>query len=143
MDEWYGIGVVLGLGVALGVLVAAIVGASRLGVVAAAAVGAAGAVALALVVDPASSDVAEWVAGAAGGCVGGFGAAPIVRGTLRRGGTRGGTALLVGGAAVVLGALALVPAVGFLEAVGLPVLAARLRRRAPERYEGLRTLARD
>ena len=32
---------------------------------------------------------------------------------------------------------------GYLEAIGLPVLAARLRRRAPERYEGLRTLAKD
>ncbi len=47
------------------------------------------------------------------------------------------------GAAVVLAALALVPAVGFLEALGVPALAARLRRRSPERYEGLRTLARD
>ena len=143
MDDWYGIGLLLGLGVAVGVLLAALVGASRVGAVAAAAVGAAGAVGIALAIDPASNDVAEWVAGAAGGFLGAFGAAPIVRGTLRRGGTRGGTALLVGGAAVALAALALVPAVGFLEAVGVPALAARLRRRAPERYEGLRTLARD
>ncbi|MDX6442626.1 MAG: hypothetical protein QOE43_2355, partial [Gaiellaceae bacterium] len=34
-------------------------------------------------------------------------------------------------------------ALGYLEALALPVLAARLRRRAPERYAGLRTLAKD
>jgi hypothetical protein len=34
-----------------------------------------------------------------------------------------------------------VPALGYLEALALPVLAARLRRRMPERYAGLRTLA--
>ena len=65
----------------------------------------------------------------------------IVRGALRRGGTRGGTALLVAGAALVAAGLAWVPAVGFLEALVLPVFAARLRRRQPERYAGLRTLA--
>jgi hypothetical protein len=31
--------------------------------------------------------------------------------------------------------------VGYLEALALPALALRLRRRAPERYAGLRTLA--
>ena len=31
----------------------------------------------------------------------------------------------------------------YLEAVGLPLLALRMRRRRPERYAGLRTLARD
>jgi hypothetical protein len=43
----------------------------------------------------------------------------------------------------VLAALALVPFVGYLEAVALPALAARARRRRPERYAGLRSLARD
>ena len=38
-------------------------------------------------------------------------------------------------------ALAFVPVLGYLTAVALPGLAARLRRRAPERYAGLRTLA--
>ena len=37
--------------------------------------------------------------------------------------------------------LALVPLVGYLEFLALPVLAIRLRRRRPERYAGLRTLA--
>jgi len=31
---------------------------------------------------------------------------------------------------------------GYVEALVLPVLAARIRRRRPERYAGLRTLAR-
>jgi hypothetical protein len=39
--------------------------------------------------------------------------------------------------------LAFVPLVGFLEAAAVPALAARMRRREPERYAGLRTLARD
>jgi hypothetical protein len=81
------------------------------------------------------------VGAAAGGLAGSFGAVQIVRGALRRGGTRGGIALLVAGAAVVVVGLAWVPVVGYLEALALPALAARLRRRAPERYAGLRTLA--
>jgi len=39
--------------------------------------------------------------------------------------------------------LAFVPLVGYLEAVAVPALAARARRRRPERYAGLRSLARD
>jgi hypothetical protein len=66
-----------------------------------------------------------------------------VTGALRRGGTRGGTATLVALAALVTAGLAFVPVVGYLEAVALPALALRLRRREPERYAGLRTLARD
>jgi hypothetical protein len=65
----------------------------------------------------------------------------IVRGALRRGGTAGGTAALVAIAALVAAGLAFVPAVGYLEALSLPAIAGRLRRRAPERYAGLRTLA--
>ena len=51
--------------------------------------------------------------------------------------------MLVAGAALVAAALAWVPVVGYLEALVLPALAARIRRRTPERYAGLRTLARD
>ena len=40
------------------------------------------------------------------------------------------------------GALALVPGVGYLEGVVVPVLGARLSARGPKRYAGLRTLAR-
>jgi ammonia channel protein AmtB len=81
--------------------------------------------------------------GILGGLAGVLGAAPVVGGALRRGGTRGGTATLVGGAAVVVAAAAWIPVVGYLEAVALPALATRLRRTRPERYAGLRTLARD
>jgi hypothetical protein len=42
---------------------------------------------------------------------------------------------------VVLAGLAFVPVVGYIEAVLVPALAARARRRAGERYAGLRTLA--
>jgi hypothetical protein len=56
---------------------------------------------------------------------------------------RCGTATIVAGAALVVAGLAWVPALGYLEALALPALAARLHRRAPERYAGLRTLARD
>ena len=60
----------------------------------------------------------------------------LVAGRCARGGTRAGTALLVGAAALVFGALALIPVVGYLEAVALPALALRAaptRRRAVRR----------
>jgi hypothetical protein len=87
-----------------------------------------------------------WFDAAAGGIAAFLvllGGAQIVAGTLRRGGTRGGTATLFGGVALVAAGLAFVPAVGFLEAVVVPALALRLRRKQPERYAGLRTLAKD
>src|SRR5919197_886478 len=46
-------------------------------------------------------------------------------------------------AAVILAAVAWIPAIGYVEAAVVPALAGRLRRRAPERYAGLRSLARD
>ena len=64
-----------------------------------------------------------------------------MRGALRRGGTRGGTAALVAGAALVVAALAWIPAVGYVVALVLPALVPLLRRARPERYAGLRTLA--
>jgi hypothetical protein len=88
--------------------------------------------------------VFDWkagLAGAAGGALGGFGAAVFARGAVRRGGTTGGTAVLLAGAAIVAFALALVPVVGFLEALAIPALALRARQRAGEKYAGLRTLA--
>jgi hypothetical protein len=141
MGAWYWIGVAAGLGAAAGVLIA---GSLRIAVTAVAVLGAATGAALGYGVDvwqPGSwGDI---VAAAAGGGAGGIGAAQVVRGALRRGGTRGGTALIVAGAALVVAALAWVPAVGYLEAIALPAIAARLRRRAPETYAGLRTLAKD
>jgi hypothetical protein len=135
MGGWYTIGLLAGLGAALGLLAAGLL--PRL--VAAALLAAAVAVAIGFV----RFDWDEAVAGAVGGLLGGFGATPIVVGALRRGGTRGGTAVLVAVAGIVVAALAFVPVLGYLEAVALPALALRLRRREPERYAGLRTLARD
>ena len=43
--------------------------------------------------------------------------------------------------ACVLAALALVPALGYVEGLAVPLLGVRLRQRAAKRYAGLRTLA--
>ena len=68
----------------------------------------------------------------------GTGAALVAAGWLPR--TRAGAllAILIG-----VAALALVPFLGYLEALALPAFSARASRRQPERYAGLRTLARD
>ena len=58
-----------------------------------------------------------------------------------RGGTAAGTAMLLVVAAVVVFALALIPIVGYLEALAIPALALRARQRAGEKYAGLRSLA--
>ncbi|HEY8030109.1 MAG TPA: hypothetical protein VIE38_11420 [Gaiellaceae bacterium] len=141
MGAWYWIGVAAGLGAAAGVLLA---GAVRVALVAVALLAAAAGAGLGLAVE--AWQPGSWgdiVAGGAGGFAGAVGAAQIVRGALRRGGTAMGTAVIVAGAALLGAGLAWVPALGYLEALALPVLAARLRRRQPERYAGLRTLARD
>ena len=68
----------------------------------------------------------------------------VVAGALRRGGTRGGLALIVAAVAAGPGRSRLRPAVaGYLVAVALPILALRLRRTQADRYAGLRSLARD
>jgi hypothetical protein len=139
VGDWYLIGLSAGLGVACGVLLAGFLSATRAGLLGAALLGIAAGIGIGLLVD----NWDESVGGAVGALLGLVGAAQIVRGALRRGGTRGGTALLVALAAVVAAGLAFIPVVGYLEAVALPALAARLRRRLPERYAGLRTLAKD
>jgi len=135
MGGWYTIGLLAGVGAAIGILAAGLL--PRL------AVAALLAAAVAVGIGFARFDWDEALAGALGGLLGGLGATPIVAGALRRGGTRGGTAALVAAAALVTAGLAFVPALGYLEAVLVPALALRLRRREPERYAGLRTLARD
>ena len=139
MGSWYWIGVCAGLGVGIGVLLAALLGASR-AVLAAALVLAGGA---GVLVGLALGQWDEALGGGAGGVLGSLGAGQLVAGTLRRGGTRLGIALFVGVAAVLIAALAWVPGVGYVEAAVVPALAARLRGRMPERYAGLRSLARD
>lgn len=139
MGAWYTIGLFAGIGVGLGVVLAGILGAVRGAAVLAALLGAvAGALVGLGIADP-----EEAIAGAVGGLLGGFGASLIVTAALGRGGTRGATAFLVAFAGIGLAVLALVPIVGYVEAVTLPVLGARLRRRADGRYQGLRILARD
>lgn len=139
VPTWYLIGVALGLAAGLGVLAAAVVAPRGAGALVAAAAAALAAAAVAYLL----AGWPEVAAGALGGALGALGAAPLASGALRRGGTRGGTATLLAAAAVVLGLLALIPVVGYLEAIAVPALGARLRRRAPDRYAGLRSLARD
>jgi hypothetical protein len=135
----YWIGVFLGLGLAIGVLLAGLLGASRAGFLAAIAVAAVAGFLLGIWL----GDEPEAASGAIGGIFGAASAGEVVRGALRRGGARLGTALLVAAAAAAVALLALVPLVGYVETLALPLLAARMRRRQPERYAGLRTLARD
>ena len=139
VEDLYWIGVFLGVGVGVGVLIAGFVGSSRAGMLAAVAVAAIAGFVLGIVL----REEAEAAAGAIGGILGAAATAELVRGALRRGGARAATALLVAVSALVVAALAFIPAVGYLEAVVLPILVARMRRREPERYAGLRTLARD
>jgi len=144
MGGWYWIGVCAGLGAGAGVLLAGLVGATRAALLVAGALALAAGAGLGYAIE--SWQPGGWgdlLAGVLGGLGGALGAAQVVHGALRRGGTRGGTATLVAGVAVVAAALAWVPVLGYLEALALPLLAARIRRRAPERYAGLRTLARD
>jgi len=141
MGAWYWIGVAAGLGAAAGVL---LTGALRVALVGIAVLAAVAGAALGYGIDAwQSGGWGDIVAGVVGGALSSVGAFQVVRGALRRGGTRGGTAVIVAGAALAAGGLAWVPALGYLEAIALPVLAARLRRRAPETYAGLRTLAKD
>lgn len=135
MGAWYTIGIVIGLGTALAVAATGILRRAPLGAPIAAVVAAA-------------VGIVFWsweqaVGGIVGSGLGAVGIAPLVAGSLRRGGTRGGTATLLGAAALVGAALAFVPVVGYLEAVAVPALGLRLRRRTPERHAGLRSLARD
>jgi hypothetical protein len=139
VGDWYSIGIALGVGAAFGALFAGLLSATPLGRIAAIVLaGAAGALA-GLAID----DAEELVAGALAGLTGGAAAVVVVAGALRRGGTRGGLALIVAGVAIVLALLAFIPVVGYLVAVALPAVAVRLRRTQADRYAGLRSLARD
>ena len=139
MGAWYTIGLFAGVGTALGVLFVGLLASVRVGVALALIAAAAVAVGLGLGIETWK----EALAGGIGAACGVFGASRFVGGALQRGGTAAGTALLVGGAALVLAALAFIPVVGYLEAVALPAFGARLRSRAGRRYEGLRILAKD
>lgn len=137
MGDWYSIGVALGLGLGLGLLLAGILGVNRVGVGVAVVLGVALGASLGLVVD----NREEIVAGAVGGLLGSLSGAAVVHGALRRGGTHMGVATYVGAVGVLLFLLAFVPALGYVLAVAVPVLAVRMRGRQAARYAGLRTLA--
>jgi len=137
MGSWYSVGVVLGLGVGTGVVAAAVLGRTLAGIVLGGVVAAAVGVVFGLIAD----GTLPPIVGGVGGVIGALGASQIVRGALRRGGTASGVAALVGGAGLLLIALAFVPVLGYVEAVVVPVLGLRVRRRSAERYAGLRTLA--
>jgi hypothetical protein len=139
MGSWYWIGVCAGLGVAVGVLLAGLFAGTRIAVTGALIL----AIAIGVGIGFALGDWQEAIGGGAGGALGALGAAQLVMGTLRRGGARFGVAVFVALAALILAGLAWIPAVGYVEATLVPALAARLRGRAPERYAGLRSLARD
>jgi hypothetical protein len=139
MWEWYRIGLAVGLGVGFGLLFAGVLAATRTGAAVAVVLAIGAGFGAGLVID----NWQEELGGAIGGFLGAAGALELVRGTLRRGGTRGGTAALVGLTGLAAAGLAFVPAFGFVEAVAAPLLGARLRRRGDARYAGLRILARD
>jgi hypothetical protein len=132
---WYTIGIFVGLGTALGVAATGVARRALLGLVVAGAV----AVAIGFVF----GGWPEAIGGLVGATCGAVGSAPLVAGALRRGGTRGGTSILLALAALAGAALAFVPVVGYLEAAAVPILGARLRRSMPDTHAGLRSLARD
>jgi hypothetical protein len=137
MGDWYEIGITVGIGLAAGIAFAGVLAGLRFGVASTLV----GSVVVGVV---AGLLVNGWI-GVAGGIVGAVigsvSAAAVVRGAGRRGATVGGTAFILVGVAVVVGLLALIPVVGYVEAVVLPALAARRARRTPDKYAGLRSLA--
>jgi hypothetical protein len=139
MGSWYWIGVCAGLGVAVGVLVAALFAGTRIGLTASLVLAAGIGVAIGF----ALGQWDEALGGGVGGTLGALGSAQLVSGTMRRGGARFGIAVFVGLASLLLAVIAWIPIAGYLEAALVPVFAARLRDRAPERYAGLRSLAKD
>jgi hypothetical protein len=139
MGAWYTLGVSAGLAAACGVLLAGLLARIPRGPLVVGVLALAAGIAIGLGV----WGTGEAIAGAVGGLLGGFGAATIARGALGRGGTRGGLALLLAAAAIVVALLALIPVVGYLEPLVLLMLAARIRARSGSRYAGLRILARD
>ncbi|WP_411278197.1 hypothetical protein [Gaiella sp.] len=137
MGEWYEIGVTVGIGVAAGVAFAGVLAGLRFGFASTVL----GAVVVGVV---AGMLINGWIGvggGIVGAVIGSVSAASIVRGASRRGATVSGTALLLIGAAIVVGLLALIPVVGYVEALLMPLIAARRARQGPDKYAGLRSLA--
>ena len=139
MWEWYRVGVAAGIGAGAALAAAVWLARTKSFALLAILIGAAVGVGVGFALD----DWKDAVGGGIGGVLGGLGGAPLAAGTIRRGGTTSGTGILIGLAGLGIAALALVPFLGYVEALVLPAFSARARRREPERYAGLRTLARD
>jgi len=137
VGDWYTIGLTLGVSLGLGMALSGILGVNAVGVGLSVVLAGALGLAVGMVVD----DTGEIVAGAVGGVLGALAAAAAVHGALRRGATRIGVATYVGAAGLLVVLLAFVPLAGYVLAVAVPVLAARMRGRQAARYAGLRTLA--
>ena len=137
MGSWYTTGLCLGLGLGFGVILSGLLGVNTVGAGIAALVGAAAGGALGYAI----GEVPETIAGVLAGALGALSASAVVHGAMRRGATRMGVAAYLGAVGVLLCLLAFVPIVGYVAAVGLPVLAARMRGREAARFAGLRTLA--
>jgi hypothetical protein len=137
VDDWYTIGLVLGVALGLGVALAGLLAVGRAGLALAIVFAAGAGAALGYVV----GEEPHIVAAIIGGAVGAVASAVLVQGALRRGGTRTGVGAYVGAAGVVVALLGLVPILGYVELLAVPLLAARMRAREAERFAGLRTLA--
>jgi hypothetical protein len=137
VGDWYTIGLCLGLGLGLSIAITGILGTNVVGIGAAAVVGAVVGGAIGLLI----GDTAETIAGGVGGVLGALSAAAVVVGALRRGATRFGVGAYMGALGTLVCLVALVPLAGYVLAVVLPVLAARMRGRQAARFAGLRSLA--
>ena len=138
MGLWYTLGLSLGLGLGFGVILSGLLGVNAVGTGVAALVGAAAGAAFGFAV---IGDLPETVAGGIAGLIGALSAAAVVRGAMRRGATRMGIAAYVSMVGLLVCLLALIPLVGYIVTVAVPVLAARMRGKQAARYAGLRTLA--
>jgi hypothetical protein len=137
VGSWYTIGLCLGLGLGFGLLLAGLLAVNTVGTGVAVVVGAAAGAAVGYGI----GDVAETIAGGAGGLLGALSAAAVVQGALRRGATRIGLAAYLGAVGILVLLVAFVPIAGYVLAAALPVTALRMRGRQAARYAGLRTLA--
>src|SRR3954449_6730735 len=93
MGSWYWIGVSAGLGVAVGVLLAGLFAGTRIALTGALVLAAGAGVAIGY----ALGQWDEALGGGVGGVLGAIGAAQLVGGTIRRGGSGFGISLFVGG----------------------------------------------
>jgi hypothetical protein len=137
MGGWYAVGLTLGVALGLGVILSGLMAIGTVGAGAAILLGTAIGAGLGVFI----GDAPEAVAGAIGGLLGALAAAVVVRGAMRRGATRLGVGAYLGAAGLLVVLVALIPIAGYVEAVLLPALAARMRGREAARFAGLRTLA--